>query len=94
MGVEAVLDLFAVGAAALALWCIVRFPSLGPRSLRSAFIVVALAFVALPLVGFLVVPVAVAVGAGAALVLLVLPALTFSFWAGGCFVRFLLGAQR
>ena len=45
-----------VASATLALWVVARFPRLGPKSLRSAFAVAGVAFVALQLSTFGVAP--------------------------------------
>ena len=78
-----VLGLYAVGAAAIALWLVVRFPSIGPRSVTTMAIVAGVAAAAgLQLALALIDPVAHRgpYGVVAALMLVVLPALTAMFW--------------
>ena len=74
-------------AALLGIGVAVGFPRLGPRDLARAALLLAgallLNYAAPPLVG----ATASAAGAPAAIVLVVLPALTAVFWAGGCFFR-------
>ena len=74
-----------VGAALLALWTSVRFPRIGPETLRGALVQVAIALVA----GWFLVPAAVTAvvdwaspaGPLVAMLLFVLPALTYLFLA-------------
>ena len=87
----ATVDLFAVGAAALALWLVARFPAYGPRSLARSLVLIAASFLALDVTSSLTGPAVARLGAGSTLLLLVLPALTFAFWAWACLVRALLG---
>jgi hypothetical protein len=91
-----------VGAALLALWVSVRFPRLGPETLRGALLQVAIALLA----GWFVVPAAVAsvvdwaspTGPLVAVLLFVLPALTYLFlatlWAMRVLQEMLQGARR
>jgi hypothetical protein len=83
----AITDLFAVGAALLALWALVRYPRLGPKRLGPA-LVAAGAAVALeqPLLGILE-TVRRATDPGVALLVVGLPLLTLLFWASGCVIR-------
>jgi hypothetical protein len=80
----------AVGAAALALWALARFPSLGPQTLGRAILLVAAAFVLQTPILAAVPLVLAALGVPAAVLLVILPALTFLFWALGCVVRSLV----
>jgi hypothetical protein len=74
-------------AAVLGIGLAVRFPRLGPSDLARASLLLAgallLAYAAPPLVA----TTAAAAGAAVALTLVVLPALTATFWAMGCFFR-------
>jgi hypothetical protein len=93
MSAQAVLLIFAVGAALLALWTDVRFPSLGPSGLADAVIRLVAAFA----LGYLVGPaLGYAVGAGmapaVALLTLALPALVLMFLAAVWIIRVLQDA--
>lgn len=87
MSPHAAVLVFALGGALIAMWLLVRFPSLGPQSLRSSF-VAALVSVVIdqPLIALLRV-VSETSGAGPAMLLVGLPLLTMLFWASGCLVR-------
>jgi hypothetical protein len=85
---------YAAGAAAIAFWLVVRYPSLGPQKLRSALAAAAAAvlleqplFVALHAVRS-------ASGRAAAVLIVGLPLLTMLFWSSGCLVRAAIRAQR
>jgi hypothetical protein len=83
----AILALFAGGAALLALWLLVRFPSFGPRSLRASLIASVICIVIeRPLLSLLEV-VRNSSGRGIALLFVGLPLLTVLFWSSGCLVR-------
>lgn len=80
---------FCVGAAGLALWTAVRFPSFGPQRVASAVIMAIVATAVLPIAAPLF---DVAAGYGrfavaGGLLLIILPALTFAFWAAACALR-------
>ena len=91
-----------VGAALLALWTSVRFPQIGPESLRGALAQVAIALLA----GWFLVPAAVMAvvdwaspaGPLVAMLLFVLPALTYLFlaslWAMRVLQEMMQGARR
>lgn len=87
MSVAAAGSVYAVGAAALGLWAVVRFPARGPASLTAAVAVAAAAYGLLLLVGPLVRVAAAAGGTRLALPAVVLPILTFAFWSCGHVVR-------
>jgi len=89
VGLPAVLSLYAVGAAALALWVVVRFPSLGPHGLRGVFVAAVAALGALQLSLALIDPVAQRepYGLVLALMLVILPALVATFWAAAVLLR-------
>jgi hypothetical protein len=85
-----VISCYGIGAAALAFWAVARFPGLGPRSVGTALVVAAAAFlVQAPLLG-LVDRVVLELGVAGALLLVILPSLTLLFWACGCLVRSLV----
>ncbi|HEY2371477.1 MAG TPA: hypothetical protein VGH82_02925 [Gaiellaceae bacterium] len=79
--------LFACGAAMLALWLLVRFPSFGPRSLRASLIASVICVVAEQPLLSLLEAVRNSSGGGIALLFVGLPLLTMLFWSSGCLVR-------
>ncbi len=82
-----IVGLFAGGAALLALWLLVRFPSFGPKSLRASLIASAICVVIeRPLLSVLE-TVRNSSGRGIALLVVGLPLLTILFWSSGCLVR-------
>jgi hypothetical protein len=87
MDMTVTVNLFLVGAAALGLWSVVRFPSFGPRTVARSLLVVIGAFVLMSATDGLTGTVASSDGPAAALVLVVLPTLTLVFWACACLVR-------
>ena len=91
MNLTLVLALYAIGAAAIALWLVVRFPSVGPRTVTMAVVAGVVAAVGLQLSLVLIDPVAARApyGVAAALMLVVLPALTGMFWALALMLRLL-----
>ena len=95
MSVTLVLGMFTAGAAMLALWIVVRFPSLGPRTVTAALVAGVVAATGLQLALLLIDPVAGSghYGVVAALMLVVLPALTAMFWTLALMLR-LLAALR
>jgi hypothetical protein len=83
MTLSGLLAATAIGTAALAMWCYVRWPRLAPRSLAGSIVRLLAAFSVLQLVVF-VLDGAVAISADAALaafVGVVVPALSFAFLA-------------
>jgi hypothetical protein len=93
MDAHVILVSFCLGAAALALWLLARFPKVGPQ--RPATVVLAVLAVAagLTVAGPLF---DAATGLGSygvavALLAVVLPALTGAFWVSGCVLRALAG---
>jgi hypothetical protein len=83
----AIVASFAGGAALLALWLLVRFPSFGPHSLKASLIAsVVCVVVERPLLSLLEV-VRNSSGRGIALLVVGLPLLTSLFWSSGCLVR-------
>lgn len=91
MSVTLVLAVYAVGAAAIALWLVVRFPSIGPRTVTMAVVAGVAAAVVLQLSLALIEPVAqhAPYGVATALLLVILPALTGMFWALALMLRLL-----
>jgi hypothetical protein len=79
---QATANLYALGAAALALWLVLRFPLLGPRTLKGAFILLACACCGLLVTAGATAAVEAVAGRVAALVGVYLPMLTFAFWTG------------
>ena len=90
---DAILALFCLGGAALALWLLARFPSLGPRRPFAIMAAVFGSMVALSVAGQLVSPVFALgrFGPAIALLAIVLPVLTGAFWVSGCALRVLAG---
>jgi hypothetical protein len=90
---HAILGFFCLGGAALALWLLARFPTLGPRRPLTVIVAVFAVFVALSVAGELVSPVFGFGRFGPALALfaIVLPSLTGAFWVSGCALRALAG---
>jgi hypothetical protein len=77
---------YAVGSALLALWVVVRRPSLGPDTLRASFLLCAVAYALLRATGPLMKLAVDAAGPAAAL-LVVVPILAFAFWSAGVLMR-------
>lgn len=72
---------YGVGAALLALWLFVRFPRLGPSTLRTAILTVGCAQLLLLMTGKATAAAQGAAGPIVALVAVFLPLLVFPFWA-------------
>jgi hypothetical protein len=80
---------FCLGAAGLGLWVAVRFPSFGPQRVATAIITAIAATAVLPIAASLF-DVAAGFGryaVGGGLLVIILPALTFAFWAAACALR-------
>ena len=87
-------DLYAVAAAALALWLLVRYPRFGPRRLRTSIAVsVVVVMLVWPLL-LLLESVRHSEGRAVALRFVALPLLTGIFWTSGCLMRAAVGARR
>jgi hypothetical protein len=95
MSAQAILACYALGAAALALWWVLRFPRVGPHRPTGALVAMVAAWAGMSLALALFDGVAGTgrFGAAAALTLLVLPALTAAFWAAACLLRSLLATR-
>jgi hypothetical protein len=87
MDMMVTINLFAVGAAVLGLWAVARFASFGPQKVGQSLVVVICAFAVMAGTDGLTGTVASSEGPAAALLFVVLPTLTFAFWACGCLVR-------
>lgn len=89
MDANGILPLFCLGGAALALWLLARFPTVGPRRPFTVVAAVLAVGVALSIAGELIQPVIALgrFGPAVALLLVVLPALTGAFWVSGCALR-------
>lgn len=89
MGPSAVLSVYAIGAAALALWFVARFPSVGPHGLRGVIVAGVAALIGMQISVALIDPLASRepYGIALALMLVVLPALTATFWAAALLLR-------
>ena len=96
MSAAAILLCYALGAAGLALWWLVRFPRVGPHRPTAALVAMVAAWVGMSVALSLFDGVAGSgrYGAAAAMTLLVLPALTAAFWAAACLLRSLLATGR
>jgi hypothetical protein len=85
---------YVCGAAGFAFWLLVRFPSIGPRSLRSTIVAAAAAaLLQWPLLALLD-AVRATSGPAFAIVFVGLPLLTMLFWSSGCVVRAALAATK
>ena len=83
-----------LGAALLALWVVARFPRIGPRSIRSALVLSAVALVALRCAPFGISPMLrLPHGEYAALLGFVLPVFFAAFLAAAWLMRVLAGAM-
>ncbi len=82
-----VANAFAFGSSLLALWLVCRYPSTGPSSLRGGLLLLSCALILLVFVGPSAGAVRAAAGAPAALLLVLLPMLTFAFWAAAHLLR-------
>ena len=87
MSIQSLLTATAVGAALLGGWAVVRFPGFGPKSLIGASVNACVALALNALAPSFVADVAREAGAYVALFGIVLPALCYAFWAGGCLFR-------
>jgi hypothetical protein len=93
ISVTAFLTIEMIGAAVLALWVIVRFPRLGPKSLRSALAFVAVGFLVMQLTSFGVgMLVRLPYGTYAALFGCALPCFFVVFLAAAWLMRVLAGS--
>lgn len=82
-----------VASALLAIWVVARYPRLGPKSIRSAFVVVGAAYGVLQLASLAVGPLlALPHGAYVALFGCVLPSFFTGFLAAAWLMRILAGA--
>jgi len=90
---DAILAFFCLGGAALALWLLARFPSIGPRQPITILAAILGLIVALSVAGQLVSPVFALgrFGPAIALLAIVLPVLTGAFWVSGCALRAFAG---
>jgi hypothetical protein len=94
MSAGTVCHLYALGAALLAFWLLVRFPGLGPKRLVPAIGISIGAMLLKPAFLFLLGSVRDSAGPAAALMAVGLPLLTMLFWTSGCLVRAAVGARR
>ena len=77
----------AIGSALLALWIVLRKPSVGPRTVRPAFLLCALAYGLLLVSGPLMKAAVDAAGPAVALLVVFVPVLAFAFWSAGVLMR-------
>jgi hypothetical protein len=78
---NAIALVYALGAALLGLWLFVRYPSLGPRTFKAAFLLVACAYLVLLTTGPATAATEALAGPAVALLFAYLPILTFAFWS-------------
>jgi hypothetical protein len=90
---DMIITLFCLGGAALALWLLARFPSVGPQRPATIVLAVLAVGIGLSVAGALVEALAEVGRYGIVLALLavVLPSLTGAFWVSGCVLRSLAG---
>ena len=84
---------YCLGGAALALWLLARFPSVGPQRPITVILSVLAVGIGLSVAGALVEALAAIgpIGLAFALLAVVLPSLTTAFWVSGCVLRTLAG---
>jgi hypothetical protein len=92
LSANAIAITYALGAAGLGFWLFLRFPSLGPRTLRAGFLLVACAYVTLLATGPATAATEAFAGPIVALLCSYLPILTFVFWAALHLLRVTLAA--
>jgi hypothetical protein len=73
--------LYALGAVVLGAWLFFRYPSLGPRTIKAAFLLVAVAYCFLLVTGPATAAAEALAGPTAALLCAYLPILTLVFWS-------------
>ena len=83
---------YTLGAALLGLWLFKRYPSLGPRTFKAAFLLAACAYPLLLITGAATGAADALAGPAVALLLVYLPILTFTFWAAVHLLRVTIGA--
>jgi hypothetical protein len=95
MSMPVILSIYAVGAAALGLWLVVRFPSLGPRRLTGVLLMSLAALIGMRVASTMIDPVAQRGSHGVvlALLLVILPALTWVFWSAALMLRMLAAVR-
>ena len=77
----------ALGSALIALWVVVAKPAMGPRTLRPAFLLCAVAYGLLQVTGPVMKAVVDAAGPAVALLVVFVPILAFAFWSAGVLMR-------
>lgn len=80
LSAHAVAYSYAVGAALLGLWLFARYPTFGPRTIRTAFLLVACAYCVLLATGPATAEAQALAGPVVALMGVYLPILAFAFW--------------
>jgi hypothetical protein len=88
---------FCIGSALVGLWVVVRFPSLGPKRPKTVLAAVLTTMLALQPVGSIFAFVTqrwTELGPAVGLVFVVFPALTATFWAAACGMRFVATLRR
>jgi len=90
MNITLTVCLFLVGAAALGLWIVARFPSFGPQGVGGSLLVVLGSFAVLDTTDGLTTSVAHSNGPAVAMLVVVLPTLTLALWSCARLVRALV----
>lgn len=96
MSASTIVTLYGLGAAALALWWMARFPQVGPHRAVTALLAMVAAGAGMSVSQSLFDPVASSGHYGVALAMtaVFLPALTAAFWASACLLRSLAHVLR
>src|SRR5829696_2496043 len=93
MAVPVVLTAYAIGAGAIVMWVLARFPSLGPHSYAGVLAAMVISWLAMNVAPQLFDPLAELgrYGPAAAMMALILPALLAAFWTVASLLRLLAG---
>lgn len=83
---------YALGAVLLGLWLFFRYPSFGPRTLKAAFLLVAVAYCLLLATGVATAAAQALAGTTVALLCAYLPILTLVFWSALHLLRVTIAA--
>jgi hypothetical protein len=84
---------YAVGAALLGLWLFARYPTFGPRTMRTSLLLVACAYCMLLAAGPATAEAQALAGTAVALVGVYLPILAFAFWTAVHLLRATIAAR-
>jgi len=78
-----------IGSALLALWMLLRFPTLGPKGFVGSMVACGAATILTSVIAPAMRLVISAAGPAAAMLLVAVPILTYAFWSGGVLLRVL-----